>query len=181
MRAAGIIPIITLLDPFTITSGGPTQVAMSVTRAAGKKPIITVGQPGGRIGPPTCGTTPVTMGQVCMSDTRAAGGIVPPNALLRFPDRFVQIRERNFARARVDSIHASKTFLVECPFGGGIAIGEDHAIRLARDRLVLRVNQLDLNPMLGLVRIVLAALLRLMRSELDRSVFARTCLHLLLS
>ena len=31
---------------------------MSPTRAAGMPPISTVGQPGGRIGPPTCGTTP---------------------------------------------------------------------------------------------------------------------------
>ncbi len=29
---------------------------MSLTRAAGMPPISTVGQPGGRIGPPTCGT-----------------------------------------------------------------------------------------------------------------------------
>jgi hypothetical protein len=31
--------------------------------------------PAGKIGPPTCGTTPVTIGQVCMSPTRAAGGM----------------------------------------------------------------------------------------------------------
>jgi len=30
---------------------------------------------GGRIGPPTWGTTPVTIGQVCMSPAREAGGI----------------------------------------------------------------------------------------------------------
>ena len=31
-------------------SGGPTQTAMSLTRAAGNMPIRTVGHPGGRIG-----------------------------------------------------------------------------------------------------------------------------------
>ena len=36
-------------------------------------PMRTVGQHGGRIGPPTCGTIPVTIGQVCMSPRRAAG------------------------------------------------------------------------------------------------------------
>src|SRR6266699_5704591 len=35
----------------------------------------TVGAHGGRMGPPTCGTTPVTMGQTCMSVMRAAGGM----------------------------------------------------------------------------------------------------------
>src|SRR5579885_126778 len=39
---------------------------------------MTVGQPGGMMGPPTCGTTPVTIGQVCMSPARAAGGISEP-------------------------------------------------------------------------------------------------------
>jgi hypothetical protein len=43
MRAASRPPISTVGDPFTITSGGPTQTAVSVTRAAGMKPIITVG------------------------------------------------------------------------------------------------------------------------------------------
>jgi hypothetical protein len=45
------------------------------TVAAGIMPIITVGAPGGRIGPPTCGmggTPGVTMGQTCISPTRAA-------------------------------------------------------------------------------------------------------------
>src|ERR1035441_8790768 len=67
----------TVLQPITMTSGGPTQVAMSPTRAAGSIPISTVGQPGGRIGPPTCGTIPVTIGQTCMSVIRDAGGIFP--------------------------------------------------------------------------------------------------------
>ena len=58
----------------------PAQVAMSVARAAGIPPMSTVGQPGGRIGPPTWGTTPVTIGQTCMSVTRAAG--IPMRSLL---------------------------------------------------------------------------------------------------
>jgi hypothetical protein len=76
MRAAGRLLIITVSDPFTIVSGGPTQVAMSVTRAAGILPIRTVTAQGGRIGPPTCGiggTPGVTIGQTCISPTRAAG------------------------------------------------------------------------------------------------------------
>jgi hypothetical protein len=76
MRAAGSLLIITVSDPFTIVSGGPTQVAMSVTRAAGILPIRTVTAQGGRIGPPTCGiggTPGVTIGQTCISPTRAAG------------------------------------------------------------------------------------------------------------
>jgi hypothetical protein len=76
IRAAGMNPIITVAEPLTMTSGGPAQVHISLTRAAGMNPIRTVGHPGGRIGPPTCGTTPVTMGQVCMSATLAAGGMV---------------------------------------------------------------------------------------------------------
>src|SRR3954453_2889599 len=92
MRAAGMPPIITFVEPITIESGGPTHVHMSPTRAAGMPAIRTVGAPGGgigpatrgagrggaaggRIGPPTCGTGPVVIGQVCMSPTRAAGGM----------------------------------------------------------------------------------------------------------
>src|SRR4029077_8643860 len=75
MRAAGLPPIITFVEPMMIESGGPTHVHMLPEVAAGRPAISTVGTPGGRIGPPTCGTTPVTIGQVCMSVTRAAGGI----------------------------------------------------------------------------------------------------------
>jgi hypothetical protein len=78
IRAAGRFPIKTVSEPIAIESGGPTQVHMSVARAAGCPPTNTVGQPGGKIGPPTCGTggTPgVTIGHVCMSPTLAAGGI----------------------------------------------------------------------------------------------------------
>lgn len=61
-----------------IVSGGPTQVHVSLTRAAGIMPIRTVGAPL-IIGPPTWGTggvPGVTIGQVCMSDMRAAGGMI---------------------------------------------------------------------------------------------------------
>jgi hypothetical protein len=70
--------IITVGDPITITSGGPTQIAISVTRAAGIPPMITFGEHGPLIGPPTCGIggkPGVTIGQTCMSVNRAAGGI----------------------------------------------------------------------------------------------------------
>ena len=75
IRAAGLPPIITVADPMTMTSGGPTQVHISPTRAAGIPDMITVGQHGGIIGLPTCGTTPVTIGQVCISVIRDAGGM----------------------------------------------------------------------------------------------------------
>src|SRR4051812_6878971 len=73
MRAWGIPIVRTVKEPSTITSGGPTHTAISLTRAAGIPPISTVMPPGGRMGPPTCGTTPVTIGQTCMSPIRAAG------------------------------------------------------------------------------------------------------------
>src|SRR3984893_14506308 len=73
MRAASTPPISTVGEHFTMTSGGPTHIAISVTRAAGSAPINTVGQPGAVIGPPTCGTGPVERGQVCMSVSLAAG------------------------------------------------------------------------------------------------------------
>jgi hypothetical protein len=75
IRAAGLPPILTVADPLVIVSIGPTQVHMSPTLAAGMPEMITVGQQAGIIGPPTCGTTPVTIGQVCMSVIRAEGGI----------------------------------------------------------------------------------------------------------
>ena len=52
IRAAGLPPIITFIEPMTIESGGPTQVHMEPTVAAGIPPIITVGTPE-VIGPPT--------------------------------------------------------------------------------------------------------------------------------
>jgi hypothetical protein len=53
IRAAGIPFIRTVAEPAIILSGGPEQVAISPTRAAGKPPISTSVLPGGRIGPPT--------------------------------------------------------------------------------------------------------------------------------
>jgi len=75
-RAAGLLQINTVAEPFTITSGGPTQRHCEPNVAAGRPPISTVGPPGVRIGPPTCGMggiPGVTMGQTCMSEIRAAG------------------------------------------------------------------------------------------------------------
>jgi hypothetical protein len=75
MRAAGFPPIMTVAEPLMTVSGGPTQTALLLMMAAGKLPIKTVGTPGGRSGPPTCGTGPLNAGQTCMSVTRAAGGM----------------------------------------------------------------------------------------------------------
>jgi hypothetical protein len=67
-------------EPFTIVSGGPTQVQLSPTTAAGILQIRTVGTPGPMTGPPTWGigdgNAGVCMGQMCMSVNLAAGGIV---------------------------------------------------------------------------------------------------------
>jgi hypothetical protein len=79
IRAAIRPPIKTVADPIAMTSGGPTQTHMSVARTAGWPAIRTVGHPGGRIGPPTCGIggrPGVTIGHTCISPIRAAGGIV---------------------------------------------------------------------------------------------------------
>lgn|GEM_PF-6993135 len=53
--AAGLPPIITVAEPVTIVSGGPTQVHVSPTTAAGNAPINTVGTQGPATGPPTWG------------------------------------------------------------------------------------------------------------------------------
>lgn len=53
--AAGLPPMRTVAEPFTMVDGGPTQTQLSPTTAAGKEPIKTVGTPGPIIGPPTCG------------------------------------------------------------------------------------------------------------------------------
>ena len=87
--AAGSLPIKTFDDPFTITSGGPTHVQVSVTLAAGIAPMITVGYPV-TIGPPAWGTggnPGVANGQVCISVMRAAGS--PTNYL--FLDLLISI------------------------------------------------------------------------------------------
>lgn len=76
--AAGLPPINTVADPFTILSGGPTQVHISPITAAGIFPISTVGTPGPMMAPPTCGmggSPGVTIGHTCMSLILAAGGI----------------------------------------------------------------------------------------------------------
>jgi hypothetical protein len=69
-------PINTVAEPMAMESGGPVQVAISPTLAAGIPPMSTVGSPGGKIGPPTWGTVPVTIGQTCISVILAAGGII---------------------------------------------------------------------------------------------------------
>ena len=75
--AAGRPPIITVALPAAMLSGGPAQVHMPPTVAAGIPPTITVGAPGGITGPPMCGLPPGSiMGQMCMSPTLAADGII---------------------------------------------------------------------------------------------------------
>jgi hypothetical protein len=66
--------MITVVDPFTITSGGPAHTHKSPTTAAGRLPIKTVGTQGPVTGPPTCGLG-VASGQVCISVIRAAEGM----------------------------------------------------------------------------------------------------------
>ncbi len=59
-----------------ILFGGPTQKVESPITAAGLPPIITDGQPGPIIGPPTCGTggSPgVAIGQMVISPRQDAG------------------------------------------------------------------------------------------------------------
>jgi hypothetical protein len=73
--AAGLPQMRTVAEPFAMVSGPPAHTNMSPTVADDKPPINTVTFPGGRIGPPTCGTTPVTMGQICISVILAAKGI----------------------------------------------------------------------------------------------------------
>jgi hypothetical protein len=74
-RAAGRPPIKTVVEPLTITSGGPAHTHKSPTTAAGKLPIKTVGTDGPLTGPPTCGFG-VAKGHVCISVIRAADGII---------------------------------------------------------------------------------------------------------
>ena len=76
IRAAGIPPKVTVVDPTMMLSGGPTQVQVSPTTEAGVPPMRTVGQPGPTIGPPTWGmggVPGVTIGHTCISVSRAAG------------------------------------------------------------------------------------------------------------
>src|SRR5690554_3995790 len=73
IRAAGLPLNNTVVLPIAILSGGPTQTHMLPMVAAGRLPINTVGAPGETMGPPTCGTIPVVMGQICISVIREAG------------------------------------------------------------------------------------------------------------
>src|SRR5664280_2841566 len=73
MRAAGAPPISTVKEPSTMLSGGPTQTHIEPTLACGMLQVSTVGAPGPTMGPPTCGTSTVSIGQTCMSVRRAAG------------------------------------------------------------------------------------------------------------
>jgi hypothetical protein len=73
MRAAGFPLINTVVEPCEIVSGGPVHIAISETRAAGMPPIITLLEPGGISGPPVCGVLPVVIGQICISPILAAG------------------------------------------------------------------------------------------------------------
>ena len=85
IRAAGFLPIITVAEPLAMVSGGPTQTHISPITAAGILPINTVGVPGPTIGPPTWGiggVAGVCIGQVCMSVSRAAGGMVGRGVLV---------------------------------------------------------------------------------------------------
>ena len=78
IRAAGMYPIITVVDPCAIKSGGPTHVQRVESVAAGMPPIMTVVFAGGKIGPPTWGiggVPGVAKGHVCKSPERAAGFI----------------------------------------------------------------------------------------------------------
>jgi hypothetical protein len=65
----------TVAEPIIILSGGPVHMHISPRQAAGIPPIKTVGAPGGKIGPPTWGTVPVTSGHICMSVILVAKGI----------------------------------------------------------------------------------------------------------
>ena len=62
--AAGFLHIITVEDPITIESGGPTHTQLSPITAAGILPMSTVGAPGPTMGPPTWGIGGVA--GVCM-------------------------------------------------------------------------------------------------------------------
>ena len=53
-RAACIWSMKTVGDPSAMVSGGPLQDALSPTLAAGLPSTVTVGEQGGKMGPPTC-------------------------------------------------------------------------------------------------------------------------------
>src|SRR6185312_8279867 len=127
MRAAGRPPINTLGAPMTMVSGGPTQVTMLLTRAAGKPPINTVGAPGATIGPPTCGTTPVTIGHTCMSVRRAAGGMANSVARWRDPAMVRQFGARSQPR-RMPGLRGRAAHRHRIDLQGRLAHAHRHAL-----------------------------------------------------
>jgi hypothetical protein len=56
IRAAGLFAIKTVIDPAAMASIGPTHMQKSPRRPAGMELMKTGIPPGGRIGPPVCGT-----------------------------------------------------------------------------------------------------------------------------
>ena len=79
-RLAASVPNSQVLPSFTVVkrSDAP-ELWEGVQIRAPMPPISTVGQPGPAIGPPTCGTRTVTIGQTCMSPRRAAGMPINPS------------------------------------------------------------------------------------------------------
>lgn len=76
MRAAGLRLTSTVADPLMMVAGGPTHCEMSDTMACGISPVITFGEQGPIMGPPTWGiggVPGVTIGHIVMSLKRAAG------------------------------------------------------------------------------------------------------------
>src|SRR5262249_5844684 len=76
-------PIITVVAPLTIGSGGPTSTTVPPRRAAGRPPIITVMLPTATT-PPTCGFGPSDNGQICESERARQAGC-PPIKTVRQP------------------------------------------------------------------------------------------------
>jgi hypothetical protein len=97
IRGAALFTL-TVVEPMMMESGGPVQMSMSPTQAAGSPPMMTVGQPGGMMATPTCGTgtgAGVCIGQMCISLTRAAGGMVVP-LILTSGASLILLRETMF-------------------------------------------------------------------------------------
>ena len=83
IRAAGFPPIITVPDPITILSGGPVQVHIVPTVAAGCPPINVVGTPGGITGPPRARRR-----QRCDADELGQSGSSPATSVRTHPRPF---------------------------------------------------------------------------------------------
>jgi hypothetical protein len=79
-RAAILLSTSTVVEPVTMKfGGGVAQVSLSVARAWARLSVSTVVEHGGAIGPGggACGFGPgSTVVHACLSDTRAAGGMV---------------------------------------------------------------------------------------------------------